>query len=366
MHFWYARALWAALGIAAAMPLSFGATAFAQDETAGSETERETPIAREMDGPFIVIWATGNLRAGPSSEAELLARLTLGTVVTVTGEVAGGAWYRVETAEGRRGYIWRDVLAALRLDLPLAAADRRPVGPGLTLLPASQDNARESANPTGDIYAAPAVFTGMVGPEDDRDYYRIEIPAWSELSVLLGDLGADADLILEDEFGAEIATASNGGTDPDRLSIPVAPGNYFLMVYHYESGTNYRLEISALRSDPPPADTAGSGFPSARDLGALGSDAIMVEEWLGGQDPQDFFVFSLARQQRVAVSLEGLASDVDLYLYSETQGLLYSSEAGGNMPESIVATLPPGSYYLSTALLDSTPSGYTLSLFAGE
>ena len=50
---------------------------------------QDVVIAQEIDGPYIVTWASANVRALPTVESDLLAELTLGQFVDVTGVVEG-------------------------------------------------------------------------------------------------------------------------------------------------------------------------------------------------------------------------------------------------------------------------------------
>ena len=89
--------------------------------------------------------------------------------MTVTGLVAGGQWYQVETAEGARGYVWTENLAPLRMDMP-GGGSYGSNGSGATgslaLLPPSDDNHFGSARAVGGFLGATLHDTGMVGPSD--------------------------------------------------------------------------------------------------------------------------------------------------------------------------------------------------------
>ncbi|MBT6431354.1 MAG: SUMF1/EgtB/PvdO family nonheme iron enzyme, partial [Rhodospirillaceae bacterium] len=64
----------------------------------------------ETDARYVAL-KTANVRAGPSTTAAKQGKLTKDSGVTVTGEVAGGKWLRIERPNGGTGYVFATLLA---------------------------------------------------------------------------------------------------------------------------------------------------------------------------------------------------------------------------------------------------------------
>lgn len=54
--------------------------------------------------------SNSNIRAEPTTQSTVIGGLRAGEQITVTGDAAGGSWYRVELADGRTGYIFGRLL----------------------------------------------------------------------------------------------------------------------------------------------------------------------------------------------------------------------------------------------------------------
>ncbi len=92
-------------------------------------------------------------------------------------------------------------------------------------------------------------------------------------------------------------------------------------------------------------DAGGNTLATATDLGPLQGSRV-VSDYVGPADRDDYFRFNVSGQAPVDVRLDQLSADADLTLLNASGGMIRSSAYGGNSPEAISITLPPGTYYV--------------------
>ncbi|MEQ8968261.1 MAG: pre-peptidase C-terminal domain-containing protein [Azospirillaceae bacterium] len=341
-----ARALALAAAPAALLSLACGPTASAQDAAPGAETGAVTPI----DAPYYVSWVRATLRAEPSPEAEVLAVLGFGSLVTVTGELEAGPWLRVVDDAGRAGWIFAEVLAPAVVAGPGTVPDAGEPGPGAT--PESPDDTPETATPIDPPEATPAVYEGTIGPDDSADMFRFEASDWTAVTIELDGLSADADIGLLDNTGQAIAESLAGGATSERIESVLAAGTYYIEVYRYDGETDYRLTVSGTPGVPPPDDDAGATPDAAFDLGLVSGEA-RYEGWVApGRDDVDYLAFDLPERSRLTVALTGLEADADITLESPIEGELASSMLADTADETIDIALGAGRYLLRVTAFD--------------
>jgi formylglycine-generating enzyme required for sulfatase activity len=73
------------------------------------EPAEEAPDIEPLSGEYRLL-TTSNLRAGPSSRYDRIATLDRGTRVTMAGRVTDSDWFQVLTGEGKKGYIFGDLI----------------------------------------------------------------------------------------------------------------------------------------------------------------------------------------------------------------------------------------------------------------
>lgn len=88
-------------------------SAAAAEPTAEAAAPEATPSADLAEGSSILTTEAINLRAGPSTDAAIVAQLDAGVVLEVTGATSDDGWVPVrDPATGRRGYVTLDFVAA--------------------------------------------------------------------------------------------------------------------------------------------------------------------------------------------------------------------------------------------------------------
>src|SRR5207247_10795923 len=133
---------------------------------------------------------------------------------------------------------------------------------------------------------------------------------------------ANGNLIVD--TGETLATSANTGTTNETiLKTGLAAGTYYVRVY--ESGTaslNYQLSLKT--------DYAGNSLGLARNIGTL-SAATTLKEWVGSDDTDDFYKFTLASTKPFTANLTGLAADENLQLVQDknANGIIDSGETIG-------------------------------------
>ncbi|MYG24532.1 MAG: hypothetical protein F4213_00695, partial [Boseongicola sp. SB0677_bin_26] len=119
------------------------------------------------------------------------------------------------------------------------------------------DATREGATDLGDFSVSRGrgtVEDSVDGASDGTDYYRFTMDRGHKaVSFTLKDLGADADLYLEDHLGNVLASSTNDGTKSEQIDVSLpataafpASEAYYLRVEAKEAGNNaYTLDYSS-------------------------------------------------------------------------------------------------------------------------
>lgn len=327
--------------------------------------EAEAPeMGAVVDGPYFVAWLEGYVRAEPSAEAERLATLPFGAQVAVTGETGTGDWLRVELEDGRVGYVWAEVLRPARVALGGGVEGAAGAAGGAPGMAVSDDNTPATAQQLAPPSGEPQSVSGTVGPEDPVDMYRFQVDDWTEVTITLYGLSADADLSLLAEDGTVLGESLAGGTSDEQVTVTVGPGSYVFEIYQFEGQTGYTVEFFGGPGSEPPEDEAGNTPDAAFELGSVQGAAPSIAGWVApGLDDVDYIAFDLPERSRVTIDLTGLAADADLSL-DDAQGYeLVNSMLGGNVDERIETALDAGRYFLRIYPFDGA-TDYLLTVTA--
>ena len=200
------------------------------------------------------------------------------------------------------------------------------------------------------VAAIPTTVTGFVGWSDPNDYYRFTLGATQDFGLSLTGLTNAADVALLNSAGTTIASSTLSGRSPEAIQSQLTEGTYYIRIYHRSSrfrGTNYVLTVqaSSLASPPPPADNAGNTLATARSI-SLSSTPTSLNDYLGWEDPDDYYQFSLSNTSHFNLSLSGLAADADVQLLDSTGTPLPTGQVRGTSTENISQQLNTGTYYI--------------------
>ncbi len=342
--------------------------AYADPSDEPASPQDGTPIiAEEVDGPHYVSWAYAHVRAAPSGTAEILDTLPFGSQLTVTGRVQGRSWLRVQLNDGSQAFVWAQILRPLLITVQEPAPDAASMplnshGNDNDEEP-SADNSMSEAVMLGVLSDEPIRRRGSVGPADETDYFRFEVPGWTSIDARLDQLSADADLRLRDQDGNILMESRAGNTDPEHIVMLAGPGDYFAEVYRYEGATPYRLILNGEAANAPPADEAGNDVGSARDLGDAGVTTLQATDWVGQIDKKDYYRFHVAEPSMVTVRLHDLQADADISVEDDFGSVLATSTEGGSRPEQIDVRLESG-YYFVLIVPFAGSTNYTVEILA--
>lgn len=121
----------------------------------------------------------------------------------------------------------------------------------LTLTSDAAGSSLASARDLGTL-AGSYSLTDFVGQSDPLDYYRFTINNYSNVTLNLNNLAADADLYLIRDLngnglwdaGETWAYSTTAGSVPETISLNgLAPGAYYVAIAQYSGNTNYKLNL---------------------------------------------------------------------------------------------------------------------------
>ena len=167
------------------------------------------------------------------------------------------------------------------------------------------------------------------------------------LMLEISNFGQDLDMRLR-RGGDEVATATNGGTEPDRIEIPAAPGDYLLEVYAAGSAPNAGFDL-----------TARMGEGAQRQALAFGAE--ILERLNAGDQAIHSLVIPEGEGGRATLRLTPVNADIDVELYRNGELVDSSEEAETNVDE-IFFRYAPGETFLARVKGLGEASDYYLSL----
>ena len=232
-------------------------------------------------------------------------------------------------------------------------------GPQPTIpVPAARGETRETAQYIGNLTHVTEFRTksGTVHWRDnDDDYYRFTVSATRTVRLELGNLSADADLYLEDDFGDTVASSTNYSTRNESIVRELGPGTYYIRVDAGYSSDDIGYQLR-YRREPEQGESRDTAF----DIGNLaGAEEYRTRS--GTVNRADIYRrFTLSRWRTMRFELRELTANADLYLEDATGRVLESSRRSGNGTESIVRELAPGNYFIRVDPVSSGDIRYQL------
>jgi hypothetical protein len=177
------------------------------------------------------------------------------------------------------------------------------------------------------------------------------------LTLGLTGLSGNADLSLLNATGSLLRSNPKTGTASEGISdIALLAGTYYVKVAAV-AGVNSAGYTLIHEEKYFPDDKAGNSFTQAFNVTTSGP----VNEWLGFGDRDDYYKFDLKIGTSATLNLEGINSNVDLFLYDSKFRQLEMSRNTGNSAESITKLLAAGTYYVKATLAGKDNTNYTLT-----
>ncbi|MDF2189995.1 reprolysin-like metallopeptidase [Paraflavitalea sp. CAU 1676] len=215
-------------------------------------------------------------------------------------------------------------------------------------------------------------LSAAIATATDKDWYSFIIGGTNNLSITLGSLRGDYDIILYNSAGTELARSENGGTTSETITrTAAAAGTYYLQVFGYNGAFNpsmcYALQINA---------TPVTGCSSSYDAGSNNTFATAVQiplntnvtGLISPSADNDYYKFTITAGGTITVTLGTLPADYDIRLFNSAQTQVGISQAGGTSSETINYTAAAGTYYLRVygySNANNASSCYTLRVATG-
>jgi hypothetical protein len=232
--------------------------------------------------------------------------------------------------------------------------------------------------PVGDFGTA---RRGIVSPYDPIDFFRIEVPAASELVARVEPQSDDIEIRgwaaapsgppgAAQQLFQSVAVAGN----VREVEFAVSAGTWWISVEQRGPGdaTSYSLAIGSRFLDVDPGRDPGGSVATAADLGPLDGREVQVSELVGAWDPVDAYRFSIATPSEILIKVSP-ANTLDYIIYADRNGNGFWDAEDETMEEDDSAIsrvdLARGEYWLVvrsmggafyTAALSPTVIGSTL------
>lgn len=267
-------------------------------------------------------------------------------------------------------------LSAIEHYLKFGSVEGREVLPISSDIPLPEPREFEDLGAIGSIEV-----NDFIGTLNSEDLYAFRLDSPGEVSIILENLSADADLVLYEDLnnnqtidlGELLGFSEQVGNQTETIVSVLPPGNYSIAVQQYSGSTSYTLRaFNREIATPLVPDNAGNSLAQARDLGAF-TGVQTLSDFVGTLDRLDLYRFTLDGTSAIDVTLDGLSADADLFLVQDfnQDGLildrveiLASSIAASSNPEAIsLPTLAPGTFYIAVEQYTGD-TNYTLSLSA--
>lgn len=200
-------------------------------------------------------------------------------------------------------------------------------------------------------------FTDHLGYQDTSDIYRFTLSTASTVQIDLSGFASAEVMQLTSGAGSPITAVSSGSGVARSLSADLQPGSYAVAL---NAGQNikglYNISLSTV-----PTDTAGNTRATARTL-QLGE---RVNEFIGGNDTNDYYKFTLTSRTEIEAAISRFSSNVDLQLINSTGQIIGGSSNGGIVTDSLNRTLDAGEYYLQVFQpAGTTATSYQITVVA--
>ncbi|MDY7007720.1 MAG: pre-peptidase C-terminal domain-containing protein, partial [Cyanobacteriota bacterium] len=204
------------------------------------------------------------------------------------------------------------------------------------------------------------------GIRDNSDFYKFTLTEeLNSVNVVLDGLRQNANIKLFDEDGKTILYQSREkGKSKEEIDEQLEAGTYYLKVEPQGGArTKYRLSFDSDKI----GDRDGT-LELAQEI-AIGkktktfNDKIGFQEY-GQRDQRDYYQFTLKKDSKVNITLDGLNRNADLDLLDKRGSLLFSSSEKGKKADEITSILEPGDYHILVKPSGSARTKYNLRIDA--
>ncbi len=213
---------------------------------------------------------------------------------------------------------------------------------------------------------------GLVGAFKQSDYYSFYVNGTQTLTLDLSAAYGQAGVTLYDASGRTIDSAGvyayNGATQDGALVDVVTSGTYYAKV---SAGADSQFTLSESILTPTvgngSTNRAGATLATATPLPALTTTPLGIADYIGGNNPNDYYAFTVGARSNVSVDLSGLQNTATISILNASGTQIVSTSASLNRDaifSQILPTLSAGNYYLLINDGNSNGTGYNLAVSA--
>ena len=205
-----------------------------------------------------------------------------------------------------------------------------------------------------------------LGASGSAAWYSFALTSAQVTTIDLGMLFGAGTVTLTGTNGRILARADASTASDGIVTAFLGPGTYTVNTSAIdEAAGSLTVSSGAASVGSQGSSVAGPSQATARLLGTVGSGALTIAEWVGPNNPSDWYAFNVASVSDVRVTLSGMTAGMTVNLRGPAGQVLASSTATALIAGSIVQALPrlaTGSYFIDVE--GGAASGYALSVAA--
>jgi hypothetical protein len=218
---------------------------------------------------------------------------------------------------------------------------------------------RGEALDAGTLNGVKRTFEQRVGGRSDRqDFYQIDLESRGQINLALRGLRRDADLILLDDAGNEVARSATNGRSDEKIQQTLNAGTYFVQVSPFSSRVKYTLSMAA--------DGSGAAVPTETPQS---SATFSQSGQVSAAKSSNFYRFSTNQSGVFTADLTGLTGDADVRLIRDGNGngaidqgeVLAWQWERGTESESIRKFIGAGNYLLQVMSYNNQTANYNVA-----
>jgi hypothetical protein len=225
-------------------------------------------------------------------------------------------------------------------------------------MPAPVNYAGNTLGTARELNITPSIqtFTDWAGSLDTNDYNSLSLGGRSSFNPTLDEISGKADM---QEFGNNRLAlgrgiADNAGTGYFGSSLN--GGTYYTQGVPYETANTNRLNPATT-----PVDNAGNTLATARVVD-LTSTPQTFKDWVGTQDTNDYYRFSVGSPSGFNLTLNGMSANANVSLLNSVGTVIAQGTVSGNTgTETITSGLDAGTYYIRVFPVGTANTNYNLS-----
>ncbi|NJR40342.1 MAG: hypothetical protein HC781_17840 [Leptolyngbyaceae cyanobacterium CSU_1_4] len=229
----------------------------------------------------------------------------------------------------------------------------------------------------GTLSGVKRTFQQRVGGRSDRqDFYQIDLATDGAIDLSLRGLRRDADLMLLNENGDELARSATNGRSNESIQQALKAGTYFVQVSPFSSRVQYTLAMAAdsggaIAPSPVPSNLPNppGGNSTSNSSGIQSSPIFSQSGQVSSASSSKFYRFNVNQSGVFTANLTGLTGDADVRLVQDinSNGAIDQGEVlawqweRGTGNESIRKFVGAGNYLLQVMSYNNQTANYNVN-----